>query len=168
MLARRSSLVVVCIGLALLHGCRRQSDPTAGLALTFNVYPHPPRVGQTTIILTLQHSGQRVTGARIRLEGNMSHPGMAPVFADAAEIEPGRYRATIDLSMAGDWYVLVHVTLHDGLKWEQQFEIKAVVADAENKIRTSQEEGLAPALRKKRGQATLPDLFFSSGSFLLL
>ena len=126
MLARRSSLVVVCIGLALLHGCRRQSDPTAGLALTFNVYPQPPRVGQTTLILTLQRSEQPVTGARIRLEGNMSHAGMAPVFADAIEIEPGQYRATMELSMAGDWIVLVHVTLSDGQKKDYQFDIKGV------------------------------------------
>lgn len=58
----------------------------------------------------------------------MSHPGMAPVFADAREIEPGRYRAVMELSMAGDWYVVAHVNLPDGRKLEQQFEIKGVTA----------------------------------------
>ena len=67
-----------------------------------------------------------VTGARIRVEANMLHPGMAPVFADARETEPGRYQAKVELSMAGDWYVLVHVSLTDNSKFDQQFEIKGV------------------------------------------
>lgn len=58
----------------------------------------------------------------------MSHPGMMPVFAEAAEIEPGRYRASLELSMAGDWHVAVHVTLRDGRKVEREFEIKGVAS----------------------------------------
>lgn len=56
----------------------------------------------------------------------MSHAGMAPVFADTTEIEPGRYRAVMELSMAGDWIVLVHVILPDKRKLDRQFEIKGV------------------------------------------
>jgi len=69
-------------------------------------------------------SGTAVKGARLRLEGNMSHPGMTPVFADAQEIEPGRYGSNMVLSMAGDWVILVYATLPDGRKFERQFEIK--------------------------------------------
>ena len=61
----------------------------------------------------------------------MSHPGMAPVFAEARETEPGRYRSVIELSMAGDWYVLAHVSLPDGRKLDQQFEIKGVAETVE-------------------------------------
>lgn len=56
----------------------------------------------------------------------MSHAGMTPVFADAKEIEPGRYSATMELSMAGDWHFVVHLTLPDGRKAKRQFEIKGV------------------------------------------
>ena len=56
----------------------------------------------------------------------MSHPGMSPVFADAREISPGQYLSTMELSMAGDWYVVVHMTLPDGRQLERQFEIKGV------------------------------------------
>ena len=59
----------------------------------------------------------------------MSHAGMAPVFAEAKELEPGRYRSTFELSMAGDWFVLVTVTLPDNRKFERQFEIKGVAID---------------------------------------
>jgi hypothetical protein len=71
-------------------------------------------------------AGTPVTGARLTLEGNMSHPGMVPVFAEATETEPGRYRSTLELSMAGDWYVLVTGALPDNRKIERQFEIKGV------------------------------------------
>ena len=56
----------------------------------------------------------------------MSHAGMAPVFADAAEFEPGRYRSNIELTMAGDWVILVRMVMPDGGKVERQFEIKGV------------------------------------------
>jgi YtkA-like len=58
----------------------------------------------------------------------MSHAGMVPVFADARETEPGRYQATVELTMAGDWFILVHVTLTDGRKLDRQFEIKGVAS----------------------------------------
>ena len=56
----------------------------------------------------------------------MSHAGMVPVFVEAAEVEPGRYRANMELSMAGDWVVLVHMNLASGEKVDQKFEIKGV------------------------------------------
>ena len=97
------------------------------LTLTHEVSPKPPRVGPTTITLKVADaSGQPATGVNINLEGNMSHPGMTPVFAGAKETEPGQYSSTMELSMAGDWYFLVHMTLPDGRKLERQFEIKGV------------------------------------------
>jgi hypothetical protein len=56
----------------------------------------------------------------------MSHAGMSPVFADTLEVAPGDYRANMELSMAGDWVVLVHLTLPDSAQVERQFEIKGV------------------------------------------
>ena len=67
-----------------------------------------------------------MTGARIKLEGNMSHAGMAPVFADAKETETGRYQSSMDLSMAGDWYVSARVTLADGRQFDREIELKGV------------------------------------------
>lgn len=54
----------------------------------------------------------------------MAHPGMAPVFGDAKEIEPGRYEASLDLGMMGTWAVLLHVRLADGEKIERQMDIE--------------------------------------------
>ena len=56
----------------------------------------------------------------------MSHAGMAPVFADAKETETGRYQSSMDLSMAGDWYVSARVTLADGRQFDREIELKGV------------------------------------------
>lgn len=56
----------------------------------------------------------------------MAHAGMAPVFADAQEIDPGRYQARLTLGMAGDWVILLHIVLRDGQKLEHQFDVSGV------------------------------------------
>ena len=110
-----------------MHGCRHEERPSLDLTLAYEVSPQPPRTGPVTITLTMTDAlGKQVSGAAIKLEANMSHAGMVPVFADAKEISPGRYQSNVELSMAGDWYVMVHATLPDGRKWERQFDIKSV------------------------------------------
>jgi len=115
----------------LIAGCHRAGDSAPPvITIEHEITPQPARVGSATIILWLSdRSGKAVTGARVTLEGNMSHAGMAPVFAKANETEPGRYHAPLEFSMGGDWIVLVHMTLSDGHKLEQQFEIRGVRSD---------------------------------------
>jgi len=56
----------------------------------------------------------------------MAHAGMAPVFDNAREIEPGRYQAHLRFEMAGDWVILLHVTLPGGQKLERQIDVQGV------------------------------------------
>jgi hypothetical protein len=117
----------LCVCLVLAQACSQPSDSILSLSVTHEVSPQPPQVGQVTITLNVTDAaGKPVTGARITLEGNMSHPGMVPVFVDATETGAGRYLSTMELSMAGDWYVIAHVTLADSRKLDHQFEIKGV------------------------------------------
>ena len=125
---KRNSVIALCACLVLVQSCLNQRQSYTDLTLTHEVSPQPPRVGLVTITLKPARSGIPLTGARITLEGNMSHAGMAPVFAEAKEIAPGRYRATIELSMAGDWIVQVHLSLPDNRKLDRQFEIKGVAS----------------------------------------
>jgi hypothetical protein len=118
-------LCLLCLFVASSIGCSNQS--ATGLTVAAQITPRPARVGQATVtLLVTDATGALVNGVRIKLEGNMSHAGMTPEFADAAEFEPGRYRANMNLPMAGDWIVLVHLTLADGTKVERQFDIKGV------------------------------------------
>lgn len=54
----------------------------------------------------------------------MSHPGMTPVFAEAKEVERGHYRATMGLSMAGDWAIRFRATMPDDRKLDVQHVIR--------------------------------------------
>jgi len=56
----------------------------------------------------------------------MSHAGMNALFAEAKETEPGRYQAHVQFQMAGDWVILLHVTLPSGERLERQIDVKGV------------------------------------------
>jgi len=111
----------------LVSACHQSTESSQSVTIAYEISPQPSRVGPATITLRLRDpSGEAVTGARITLEGNMSHAGMNPVFSEAKEIVRGRYQAQLEFSMAGDWIVSVHSTLSGGEKLERQFEIKGV------------------------------------------
>jgi hypothetical protein len=54
---------------------------------------------------------------------------MSPVFAEAKEAGPGRYQAHLEFQMAGDWVILLHVTLPGGKKLERQIDVRDVRAN---------------------------------------
>ncbi len=111
-------------------GCNRPAERADIAIVKTEVSPHPARVGAITVMFTLKNGmALPVTGAHLRLEADMSHPGMSPVFADAHEAEPGRYQSQLTLGMAGDWVILVHGTLPDGKKFERQFAVNGVKAE---------------------------------------
>ena len=118
-------LCLLCFFVAGFISCRSPSSQEVFVA--HEVVPQSPRVGQVAITLRVTDASRKaLMGAEIKLEGNMSHAGMSPVFANTQEVAPGEYRANMELSMAGDWIILVHLTLPDGSKLERQFEIKGV------------------------------------------
>lgn len=97
------------------------------MVVEHEVTPRPPRVGTATITLRVaDDAGRPVSGASVKLEGDMSHAGMSPTFGEATESEPGRYRAALQFTMAGDWVVLVHLTLPDGGRVVRRFDVKGV------------------------------------------
>jgi hypothetical protein len=123
---RWSGVVAVCVCL-LAGGCRKGTDAGADFAVKCDVTPSPPTVGPATLTLTLTGAGQiPITGATVKVEGDMSHPGMAPVFGEASEVGPGIYTAPFRFSMAGDWVITIDATLPDGTKRRTQVDIRGV------------------------------------------
>lgn len=119
--------LLVFSGALLLIGCKKAEEASPEVVIEHEITPEPPRVGLSTIALNLTDTaGNAITGARIDLEGIMTHPGMSPVFSEAEEVGSGRYRSSLEFTMAGDWIVLVHIVLPDGQKLERQFEVKGV------------------------------------------
>jgi hypothetical protein len=58
----------------------------------------------------------------------MAHAGMKPVFADATE-EVGLYRANLEFTMAGDWFILIDGKLADGRSFRKKIDVKGVKAE---------------------------------------
>jgi hypothetical protein len=117
---------VVCLFAAV---CQPQGGGDgATIHIEWIVTPDPPRTGDAMLSFTLVDStaGMPVTRAKVRLEGNMSHPGMMPILSTARETAPGRYEAPLDFTMAGDWIVLVDAELPDGRALHRQIEILGV------------------------------------------
>jgi hypothetical protein len=94
------------------------------------ITPQPVRVGEATITVTgiVDHLGEPLAGVHVQIEGDMAHPGMAPVFTDATETTPGIYQAQLDFNMPGDWVVLEHIRLADGTRIERQTDVRGVRA----------------------------------------
>lgn len=127
----RLLLATVACACVLLGVACRLTEPTPDFNVQHEISPNPPRVGPANVSLKMIDflSSKPVSGARVTLEGNMTHAGMTPVFAEAKEAEPGSYRATLEFTMGGDWVLLVHAALPDGRKIERRFDVKGVRAD---------------------------------------
>jgi len=111
-------------------GCAKTTDIPADIDFRYESDPTHPRVGPNIFTVTLtSKAGERLAGAYVSLEGNMSHAGMRPVFGDAREIEPGRYQGTLDLNMRGDWTVLFHIRLANGVAFDRQLDIRNMQAN---------------------------------------
>ena len=107
---RRKLFFVLC--LAILIGCRDQRATPNSVLITCQVSPKPVKIGSATAKIRLSTpTGAAVTGARISLEVNMSHPGMAPSFGKVQETNPGTYESRIDFDMAGDWTLQIRADL---------------------------------------------------------
>jgi hypothetical protein len=129
---RLSFLTLPCVAVffvtgCFVTGCFRPTDSWAAVTVEHAVSPEPPQVGPATVWLKLADPAAKpISGARITVEADMSHAGMAPVFEEASETEPGQYQAHLKFGMAGDWFILLHIRLPGGQKLERQFSVGRV------------------------------------------
>lgn len=121
------TLVLLLFSLAV-SGCQRGASESGNVQMDLAVSPTPPVTGPASIEISLwTKEGEPISGAQLRIEGNMSHAGMEPVFADAQEQEVGRFVADdFEFTMEGDWIVTVSGTLADDTKVEQSFDVPGV------------------------------------------
>jgi hypothetical protein len=110
-----------------LGGCHHADSGAKDLSISTEITPRPVRSGRNTVAIRLaDHAGKSVEHAHIQVEGDMAHPGMAPVFSEAVEKGSGRYEAPADFTMGGDWVLLLHIRLTDGRKAEHQVDVRGV------------------------------------------
>jgi hypothetical protein len=119
----------VCFFIAAisLPGCQRRVEALPSVSVRTEIAPQPVAVGVATVTVKLSDArNSSISGAKVTVEGDMSHPGMSPVFADAQELPDGRYQAKLQLGMAGDWVVILHIGLPGGQTLERQIDLKGV------------------------------------------
>lgn len=121
-------LLVLAVGATVPAGCARGGEgSTGGYVVDVAISPQPPRVGPATVTVTLAGpAGEAVSGARVELEGNMSHAGMVPVIAQAVESAAGQYESTLEFTMAGDWIMIVRASLANGQLVEHRVDVPGV------------------------------------------
>jgi hypothetical protein len=134
---RRVLTAAVIIACSLAAACAapgcdvhwdRERESSEAVSVSWTLDPSPPLAGTSLVVrLTLRdHEQKPITGARLRLEGLMSHPGMAPVTADVTERGNGDYEAPLQFTMAGDWVLVVTGELPGGRQIKKQIEINGV------------------------------------------
>jgi hypothetical protein len=110
-----------------LAACGRGGRDLPEVGVELVIEPAPPRIGPAVVTVALRDAGgQPIRGAVVKLEGNMSHAGMVPVLAEATEMAEGRYRADLEFTMGGDWFILVQATLPDGRYMERTVDVPGV------------------------------------------
>lgn len=123
----RILLVLACaVLLASAVACR--PNPSDRIDASWTLDPSPPSSGAPLVArITLRdRSRMPVIGAKLRLEGQMSHPGMTPVVVDLSERGDGVYEARLQLTMAGDWILVVSGQLRDGTPIVKQIDLAGV------------------------------------------
>ena len=113
--------------LAAAAGCSPPGVPDDGARVEINVTPQPPAAGSARIeILISDPQGRPLAATGVDLEANMSHPGMQPSFTTARLEQPGRWLAELELTMGGDWVVLVTARLEDGRAIRRELRLPGV------------------------------------------
>jgi hypothetical protein len=113
-------------------GACRSAAPasTEEVRVEWTVEPSRPPVGPATVRFSLvDTAGRPLTGARLRVEGHMTHPGMAPVLADVRETTRGSYESSLAFTMAGDWVLVLDGRLADGRRLRRELSVPRVGAD---------------------------------------
>lgn len=94
---------------------RAASRGDASLVVSVSLESQPAISRSPLLVSFTEAGGQPVTGASVRVVGDMTHAGMQPVIVDATEVAPGSYRADeFAFTMAGDWIITVTATTADG------------------------------------------------------
>ena len=108
---------------------RLATGPAQARDLTFEwtLTPAPVSVGSARLQLrVLDAARQPVRGAQLKIETQMSHPGMAPLVVIATERGDGLYEAELQFSMGGDWILVVEGSLSNGARVHHRIDVPNV------------------------------------------
>lgn len=132
MTIRQTLVLIFAIALVaggILPACGRiQQDrlqkDNGTVVIEMETRPSPPRPGPGALIFSVTDGqGRPLDNVTLNVEGNMTHAGMVPVFAQGVGGEDGLYEVPFEWTMGGDWIVTVKATLADGGLVTRQFNV---------------------------------------------
>jgi hypothetical protein len=116
-------VLILCL---IAAACTRPAQ-ARGLTFELNVTPAPASVGSARLQLrVLDAARQPVRGAQLKIEAQMSHPGMAPLVVTATERGNGLYEAELQFTMGGDWILIVEGSLSNGARVHHRIDVPNV------------------------------------------
>jgi hypothetical protein len=119
-----TGIFTVCLFTFSTSACEKKQE--GNFTISYQIPEGQDSLGESIIEIKVKDvkTGEAVEDARIQIEGNMSHPGMAPVFAKVLEIGDGVYKAQINFNMAGDWILTANVLAKDGRRGDGSFKLR--------------------------------------------
>ncbi len=112
MLLRYGQLILLSLMMVSLLGCSR--TPSDDPRLTISLEQTPSAMGGQTIVLTINDGTTPLDNANVQLEATMTHAGMPSQIVPMQALGAGKYQASIDFSMLGEWVLIVNVTEANG------------------------------------------------------
>ncbi|MBM7843886.1 FixH family protein [Herpetosiphon giganteus] len=95
-----------------LIGCSR--TPSDDPRLLMSLEQTPSAMGVQTIVLVINDGSTPLDNAKVQLEATMTHAGMPSQIVQMQALGAGKYQASIDFSMLGEWVLIVNVTEANG------------------------------------------------------
>lgn len=112
-----------------LIGCYEASRRGTEVEAWCETVPYPPHVGPVTVSCWFERpEGGALLASEVRLEANMTHPGMQPVLAELSPTGDSLYQGFITLTMSGDWYFTLRGLTADGQRFESTVSVPGVRA----------------------------------------
>lgn len=105
-------------------GCRSGTVAATDIVVTLRppadslVVDHEARLEFTVA----EAGGRLLPGASLRLEANMTHPGMAPIVEPVVDEGGGRYTVALRFTMAGEWVLSVKGALSDRRRLDKRLD----------------------------------------------
>jgi hypothetical protein len=107
--------------------CARDAPLARDVSIAPAWSPSPPVVGTARLTLRVLDAARTpVTGAQLKVESHMSHPGMPPLLTTPVERAPGVYDTDVQFTMRGDWILVVSGQLADGSRVHQRIDVRDV------------------------------------------
>lgn len=109
---RYTQLILLSLILVSLLGCSR--TPSDDPRLNISLEQPPSTMAVQTIVLSISDGATPLENAKVQIEATMTHAGMPSQIVQLEPLGAGKYQASIDFSMLGEWVLIVNVTESNG------------------------------------------------------